>query len=124
MSDDAKPIVLYPFKVRDDLSGKWRRTRYKASLEEIERLGGEVCGEPVVYQSLGNTSNFLRNSVAAPVAVPDRLEMHPHWESPPTIEPIERFLVQTFLRRYATWCARTNRFAAAQGAAVLCRELS
>ena len=124
MSNESHPIVLYPFKVRDERTGKWRRTRYKASLEEIERLGGEVCGEPVIYQSLGSTSNFLRNNFAAPVAVIDRLEMHPHWESPPAIDPLERFMAQMFLRRYITWCVRKRRFAVAQGAAALYRELA
>lgn len=124
MSNEAKPIVLYPFKVRDDRTGKWRRTRYNGSLEEIERLGGEVCGEPVTYQSLGSTSNFLRNSVVSPIAGTGTVEMHPHWESPPAIDALERFMAQMFLRRYVTWCVRKRRFAAAQGAAALHRELA
>jgi hypothetical protein len=49
--------------------------------------------------------------------------MHPQWESPPGVDTLERNLVRTFLRRYGTWCVRRPRFAAAQGAANLYRDL-
>ena len=35
MSDD-EPIARYPFRLRDPLSGKWYRTRWKTSLADIE----------------------------------------------------------------------------------------
>ena len=38
---------------------------------------------------------------------------------PPIEDQLERFLVLLFLRRYVTWCARTRRFAAMNGAARL-----
>jgi hypothetical protein len=124
MNNDSPPTVLYPFKLLNERTGKWRLARWKASLEEIEKLGGEVCGEPVTYQPLGITSDFIHNE--RPCRTPPRpsLEMHPHWDDPPAIEPLERLLTQTFLRRYVTWCIRSRRFAQAQGAAALHRELT
>ena len=50
--------------------------------------------------------------------------MHPLRENPPATDTLERFMAQTFLRRYATWCIRTERYAAAQGAAGLHRALA
>jgi len=44
-------------------------------------------------------------------------------EPPPIEDQLERFLVLLFLRRYVTWCARTRRFAAMNGAARLFRRL-
>jgi hypothetical protein len=38
-------------------------------------------------------------------------------------DELERFLVLAFLRRYVTWCARSRRFAAMNGAARLFRQL-
>jgi len=124
MPEESKPVVVYPFKLRNERTGKWRLARWKASLEEIEQLGGEVCGDPVTYHPQSNTSNFLRNM---PIyrAPPDvSLEMHPHRESPAAFASLERSMTRTFLRRYATWCVRTRRYAQAQGAAALHRELA
>ena len=45
-------------------------------------------------------------------------------ESPPGIEPFERFLTGVFLRRYVTYCVRRKQYAQAQGAAGLWRELT
>lgn len=125
VTEEIDSIVLYPFKLRNARTGKWYRARWNGSLEEIERLGGEVCGDAVTCRSLGETSNFMRNvQAAAPAPAPGRLEMHPHWESPPAIDAVERSLALAFLRRYVTWCVRTRRFAQAQGAATLFRELA
>jgi hypothetical protein len=115
-------VTLYPFRLRHHLTGKWYRARWHATLEEIERRGGEVCGPAATYGQLGSTSNFLQN-VQSPLRRGDSLEMHPHWESPPAIDSFERFLARAFLRRYATWCIRSRRFAEAQGAAALHRDL-
>jgi hypothetical protein len=51
MSDD-KPVVLYPFRLRDVLTGKWYRARWNASLEDIEARGGVVDGRPRPIASL------------------------------------------------------------------------
>jgi len=114
----------FPFKLQDERTGKWRLARWKATLEDVEKLGGEVCGPPVTYSPLGNTSDFLRDVPIRPFEMTNRLEMHPHWEAPPAIDAIERFLTQVFLRRYGTWCVRTKRYPEAQGAAALYRDLA
>lgn len=121
---DASPVVLYPFRKRDPLTGKWYRARWKASLAEIESHDGEwiVDGPPVTYANLGATSNF--QAVRRPVLRDDRPLMHSQRESPPAIDQLERFLAGVFLRRYATYCVRRKRFAQAHGSAALWRELT
>jgi hypothetical protein len=47
------------------------------------------------------------------------LELQPQLAMPPAIDATERFLLRLFLRRYVTWCARRQRFAAMQEAARL-----
>jgi hypothetical protein len=49
-------------------------------------------------------------------------ELQPHLAMPPAIDATERFLLRVFLCRYITWCARSRRFAAMQGAARLFAE--
>ena len=51
-------------------------------------------------------------------------EMNPHLGRPTTIDPIEYFLTTLFLRRYVTYCARRQRYAQMQGAALLLREVT
>jgi hypothetical protein len=122
MSAD-KPTILFPFHLRDPLTGKWHRARWKASAEEIAEHNGEwiVDGPPEVYGALGLTSDFMRWK---PPPEPVRLLMHPQREMPPAIDKLERFLALLFLRRYVTHCARRRRFAQAQGAAKLHREIA
>jgi hypothetical protein len=74
MNDD-KPIVRYPFRLRDRLTGKWYRARWNASLEDIEARGGLVDGPPETYRSLGATSNFQTDRRPAPREDPPQL--HP-----------------------------------------------
>ena len=122
MSQD-KPTILYPFRKRDPLSGKWYRARFKASAEEIAQHAGEwiVDGPPETHAALGTKHGFQPFPSPADDAP---LRMHPQREAPPAIDTLERFLAVTFLRRYVTYCARQRRFAAAQGAAILARELA
>ena len=122
MSDD-KPVVLYPFRKRDPLTGKWYRARYMASLADIERAGGIVDGEPEVRRPLGIDSGFQPYRDPPPRRV-EPVQMHPQREQPPAIDQLERFLACVFLRRYATYCVRRRRYAQAQGATALWRELS
>jgi hypothetical protein len=42
---------------------------------------------------------------------------------PAAIDEREAYLLQTFLRRYVTWCARARRYAAMEGAALLYRRI-
>ena len=122
MTDQSKPVVVYSFKLSNERTGNWRLARWKASLTEIEKLGGEVCGDPVTYHPQGNTSNFLRNVTIHREPARNVLEMHPHWESPPAIEPLERSMARMFLRRYSTWCVRTRRCTPKLKGAASCTE--
>jgi len=121
VSDD-QPTILYPFRKRDPLTGKWYRARYKASAAEIAEHDGEwiVDGAPEVYRALGSTSGFRPWQDPPP---PAQLLMHPQRELPPAIDALERFLALTFLRRHVTYCVRRRLFAQGQGAATLHREL-
>ena len=120
VSDD-EPTVLYPFRKRDPLTGKWYRARYAATAEEIAEHHGEwmVDGPAVVYAALGDTSGFQPWR-----RTPERLHLHPQREMPPAVDKQERFLALVFLRRYVTYCTRHKRFAQAQGAARLHREIA
>ena len=48
----ADPLVLYPFRFRDPVSGKWQRARYVATLAEIMARYAEwqLCGPPEIRQ--------------------------------------------------------------------------
>ena len=61
MSDDT--IVLYPFRKRDPVTGKWYRARWMASLEDIERLGGIVDGEPEIRHPSGPWRASIRTVI-------------------------------------------------------------
>jgi hypothetical protein len=123
MSDDApndKAIILYPFRRRDPLTGKWYRARYKVSADALAQHEGEwiVDGPPEVRRALGPTSGFQ------PGPPPATLLLHPQRETPPAIDKLERFLALTFLRRHVTYCVRRRHFAQAQAAAKLHREIA
>lgn len=121
-------LVLYPFRYRDETTGKWVKARYLAELRDIEARHAqwETTGPPEVRElapkryfdpyPLVSHADVMRLSERQP-------EINPHLERPPAIDAAERFLVTTFLRRYVTYCARRRRFDAMQGAARLCREL-
>jgi len=49
--------------------------------------------------------------------------MQPHLQTPPAIDAVEAFLVNLFLRRYITHCARRRRYAQMNGAARLLETL-
>lgn len=117
----SAPLLLYPFRKRDTLSGKWYRARWRASLAQIEASGGEwiVDGPASVFYPLGPTSGFQWSPPA-----PSELEWHPHRASPLSIDGAERFLATLFLRRYVTYCVRRKWFAQAREAAALHRELA
>lgn len=119
MSDDPPPILLYPFKVRDALTGKLYRARWVATAQEIAKLGGVIDGDPEIRQRLGATSGFLPSNrdpvrVRAPIGDVDMQ---------PAVDDGERFIARAFLRRLTTYYTRRGRFAQAQGAAALWRAL-
>jgi len=114
---------LYPFRYRDPVTGKWVRARYRATVENI-------AARHATWEITGPVS---RPSPPSSGFDPFRkLVSHADWarltEPAATLErtlddALERALVQTFLRRYVTYCARRGRFAAMNGAAALLRSL-
>jgi hypothetical protein len=114
---------LYPFRYRDPVTGKWVRARYRASVEDIQAR----------YATWEITGPVSRPSSASRGFDPFRkLVSHAEWarltEPPATLvrtleDALELALVQAFLRRYVTYCARRRRFAAMNGAAALLRSL-
>jgi hypothetical protein len=107
--------LLYPFRFRDPQTGKWTRARYRASLADIEGryADWELIGEPEYRSGDGQMFSPFR-----------RLGFEEMLEVEPTVDPCEARLAACFLRRYVTWCARTRRFAAMQGAAGLLGQLN
>jgi len=123
MTDDLPddvPIILYPFRRRDPLTGKWRRASHNVSADALAQHEGEwiVDGPPEIRRALGPTSGFQ------PRPPPASSLLHPQPETPSGIGKLERFLARVFLRRHVTHCVRRLRFAQAQGAALLHRELA
>ena len=121
MNDE--PMLMYPFRKRDPLTGKWYRARYRASAEDIARHPGDwiIDGAPETRRALGSTSAF--RPWRAPVD-PERSVTPAQREVPAALRGVERDLMLAFLRRYVAFCVRRQRFAAAQGAAVLWREIT
>ena len=114
-------VELFPFRHRDPVTGKWVHARYKATLAEIQKRHGEweLTGPPE-YQKGGKL-------MFQPFPFMTHAEMVRLTEHAPTLEPeidtAEASLVRVFLRRYVTFCARSRRFAAMQGAAKLYTRL-
>jgi len=124
-------LELYPFRYRDAVTGKWVRARYRATPQEIARRYAEfeITGPPEIRAIDQGTRYFnphfrlmtnseLRQFNEHPP------ELQPHRATPPAIDAVEASLVQLFLRRYITYCARRRRFAAMNGAARLFAEVS
>lgn len=122
-------LVLYPFRYRDEATGKWVKARYVAALHDIAARHAEwkIIGPPEMREHATNRRYFhpyplvphadlMRLSEGPP-------QINPHLDRPPAIDAVERFLAALFLRRYVTYCARRGRFAQMQGAARLRREL-
>jgi hypothetical protein len=125
-SDDLPRLVLYPFRYRDPLTGKWLRARYVATREDIaaRHKQWEIIGPPEIRQVAGeHTSGFMAPARPTPQSAPNcdsNADMQPRGDS---LHALEAFLLRLFLQRYATWCVRTRRYAQAQGAARLAREV-
>lgn len=51
----ADPLLLYPFRFRDPVTGKWVRARYKAERTEIATRYAEweLCGSPEIRAPAG-----------------------------------------------------------------------
>lgn len=124
----AVTLVLYPFRYRDPLTGRWIKARYKATPEEIavRFAEWEITGPGEVRSSISGAFNPYR---VIPHAELKRLEepapqINPHLDRPPAIDAAECFLTMVFLRRYVTYCARRRRYEQMQGATHLHREIT
>ena len=55
LQPSADPLLLYPFRFRDRVSGKWVRARYKAERAEIatRHAEWELCGPPEIRARAG-----------------------------------------------------------------------
>jgi hypothetical protein len=114
------PIELYPFRFRDECTGKWVRARYVATLAELASRyrEWEIIGPPEIRGDA--PVQMFQPALSRLTDTP--LEPQPHLAAPPAIDATERFLLRVFLRRYVRYCARRRRFAAMQGAARLFAE--
>ena len=136
------PLLLFPFRFFDPIRKRWVRARYVAERHQIEAgyAQWEIIGAPEI-RSRGNATMFSpwaalpplkRSAHLPPVEEPPPEKEPPEREPPdneppdppveeppewsPTLARFERFLVLLFLRRYVTWCVRTRRIEAAEGA--------
>lgn len=125
-------LLLYPFRYRHHITGKWLKARYRAELHQIaaRHAAGEweIVGSPEVRE-VDSSARYFHPYRVVPHAELKRLEeqppqMNPHLGRPPAIDDVERFLVGLFLRRYVTYCARRRHFAQMQSAAALHREIA
>ena len=122
-------LILYPFRYRDPVSGKWKRARHVAELHEIaaQNAEWEIIGPPEIRDVDPHARHFHPYRVIEHAKLKRLQEqppqINPHLEQPPAIDAAERFLVALFLRRYVTYCARRRRFAQMQGAAQLYRDV-
>ena len=121
--------LLYRFRYRDPLTGRWVRARYMATVEDISRRYAtwELTGPAEVRRPIDGwfsphgklvTHAELRRLEEPPLTI------NPHRDRPPGMDRMECMLARVFLRRYVTYCARRRRYAEMQGAALLRREVS
>ena len=112
------PKELFPFRYRDELTGKWVRASYLAERHEIaERYKEwEITGSPEIRGD-GGYSYFRPYPLAQP-AVVDNIQRDPG------LDRDERYLVLLSLRRYVTYCVRRGKTGPAAGAAALWREIT
>jgi hypothetical protein len=120
------PHELYPFRYRDPLTGKWVRARYVAQRHVIaERYAEWEFIGPAEIRTRGGGHDSFNPFHGQPM----RVAHLPANDAPAVAvasidDQLERFLVLLFLRRYVTWCARRQRFAAMEGAERLSRSIN
>lgn len=115
---------LYPFRYRDPVTGKWVRARYRATVADIQaryatwEITGAVSRPSSASRGFDPFRKLVSHAELARLAEPPAaLVATPE-------DALELLLVQAFLRRYVTYCARRRRFAAMNGAAALLRSLA
>jgi hypothetical protein len=115
--------ALFPFRYRDPVTAKWVRARYRARLSDIRRryatweLTGPAFEPPAATGAFHPYRKVMPHTEVVQLA-----ELAPQL-APAVTDALERLLVQTFLRRYVTYCARRGRYAQMNGAARLLRAL-
>ncbi len=99
LQPSADPLVLYPFRFRDPVSGKWVRARYAAELVEIgmRHVEWEIAGQPEIREINPDPRYFsphyaLVSRAHLPVEdppqdEPPRPEKEPPVKDPPVKEP-------------------------------------
>src|SRR5690242_4481615 len=114
---------LHPFRYKDPITGKWVRARYRATLADIAARYAtwEVTGPPSVMP--GTSIGFDPYRKVVPHAEWTRITEPAPDLAPALDDACERALVQIFLRRYVTYCARRGRYAQMNGAAALLCKL-
>jgi hypothetical protein len=114
---------LYPFRFKDPVTGKWIRARYRARLADIASRYAtfEITGPAAIPAA--PSSGFDPHRKLMTHAELARRADAPVELDPPLPDALERTLVQAFLRRYVTWCARSGRYAQMNGAARLLRAI-
>ena len=120
---------LYVFRFRDPVTGKWVRARYRAAHDEIVQRYAEyeIVGSAEVRDGDPDAPRFTPHVERAAEPTEPRAnvaEFQPHLAQPPAIDSTEIALLQLFLRRYVTYCARRSRYASMNGAVRLFAELS
>jgi hypothetical protein len=120
-------VELFPFRYLDPMTGRWVKARYKATQDEIaaRHAEWEITGPAEVRSPIGRS--FHPYPVVAHAELIRLLEpvpqVNPHLARPPSLDRTECWLVSLLLRRYATYCARSGRYAQMQGAARLHDEV-
>ena len=122
-------VELFPFRFRDPVTGRWVKARYRAERDEIERryVEYEIVGPAEVRDGDPDAPRFTPHGERATAAVQEEAifaEFQPHLAKPPAIDSTEIGLLQLFLRRYVTYCARRRRYASMNGAVRLFAELN
>lgn len=120
-------LELFPFLFRDPVTGKWVRARYRATQQEIARRHAEyeITGPAEIRDVDADGQRFSPHYKLMTNADLRRFsEEPPELANPAGIGVAEARLVQIFLRRYVTYCARRGNFAAMNGAARLFTELA
>lgn len=120
-------LDLYPFRYRDPLNGRWVKSRYKATRDEISARYAEwaITGPPELRMPIDGAFSPHRKvdgderSRLAEMAP----QLNPHRDGRPSVDAFECFLTLLFLRRYVAYCARRRHFAAMEGAVRLHREV-
>jgi len=98
----------FRFRLRDPITGKWYRARWKATAEDIAERGGVIDGPAEVRLDLyGTDGGYFRPFLIVPHADLMRIE-EPAPDVEPELDETERWLARLFLRRYVTWCARAR----------------